>query len=265
MANTQSPVNQKLQGKVVIVTGGASGIGEAIVRLFAAHGARAVVIADIQDEKARKVAESIGRSCSFFHCDVTDEEQVKAMVDWTAQTHGGLDVMISNAGDIRKENQTILDLDFSGFDYIMKVNARGQVASVSHAARKMVELGGGGAIVCTASAVTTTSGALNVVDYTMSKHAVVGLVEVAGPTLGPHGIRINAVSPSLVPTPLAAKIGVYSYEDAERIEGPYRSLKGVLLTPERVAESVLFLASDEAAYITGRNFALDAGLGVHLS
>lgn len=120
------------------------------------------------------------------------------------------------------------------------------------------------AIVCTAS-VVTTGVVLNIVDYKMSKHAVVGLVQVATPMLGPHRIQINVVSPTLVPMPLAAKLGVYSYENVERFEAPYQSLKRVVLTTEHVVEAVLFLASDEAPYITGCNFALDDGLAVYLS
>uniref|UniRef100_M1CDH8 Short chain alcohol dehydrogenase n=1 Tax=Solanum tuberosum TaxID=4113 RepID=M1CDH8_SOLTU len=92
-------VTQKLKGKVAIVTGGASGIGEATARLFAQHGARAVVIADIQDGKGRAVAVSIpSQICSYVQCDVSDENQVKAMVDWTVQKYGQLDIMFSNAG-----------------------------------------------------------------------------------------------------------------------------------------------------------------------
>ncbi|KAF5933627.1 hypothetical protein HYC85_029798 [Camellia sinensis] len=90
---------KKLQGKVAIVTGGATGIGEGTAHLFAQHGAHAVVIADVQDEKGRLVAALIGLDrCSYYHCDVADEEQVKAMVDWIMQTFGQLDIMFSNAG-----------------------------------------------------------------------------------------------------------------------------------------------------------------------
>ncbi|KAL0416839.1 UNVERIFIED_CONTAM: (-)-isopiperitenol/(-)-carveol dehydrogenase, mitochondrial [Sesamum latifolium] len=136
MADAQSiPLKKKLQGKVAIVTGGASGIGEATVRLFAEHGARAVVIADIQAEKGRSVAESIGsQRCSYFQCDVANEEQVKSMVEWTVETYGGLDIMFSNAGIIGSSDQTILDLDLSQYDAVMRVNARGMAVCVKQAA-----------------------------------------------------------------------------------------------------------------------------------
>ncbi|KAK4394543.1 Nepetalactol-related short-chain-dehydrogenase/reductase 1 [Sesamum angolense] len=168
-------LKKKLEGKVAIVTGGASGIGEATARLFAEHGARGVVIADIQPEKGKSVAESIGsHRCSYFQCDVADEEQVKAMVEWTVKTYGGLDIMYSNAGITGSFFQTLLELDFSEYDAVMRVNARGMAVCVKQAGRKMVELGTRGAIVCTASVAGEVGGIIQT-DYTMSKHAVVGL------------------------------------------------------------------------------------------
>ncbi|MBA0766908.1 hypothetical protein Gotri_015901, partial [Gossypium trilobum] len=127
--------NNKLEGKVAIITGGASGIGKATACLFAKHGAR-VVIADIQDELGQQVAASIGsQKCSYIHCDVTDEEQVKGIVEWTVQNHGQLDIMFSNAGIVRSNkgttsnsNQNILDLDLVPFDHLFAVNARGMAA-----------------------------------------------------------------------------------------------------------------------------------------
>ncbi|KAL0416829.1 UNVERIFIED_CONTAM: (-)-isopiperitenol/(-)-carveol dehydrogenase, mitochondrial [Sesamum latifolium] len=117
-ANPSIHVNRKLEGKVAIVTGGAGGIGEATVRLFAEHGARAVVIADIQAEKGWSVAEPVGSwRCSYVQCDVADEEQVKSMVEWTVKTYGCLDIMFSNAGTFGGSEKT-LELDFSQYDLI---------------------------------------------------------------------------------------------------------------------------------------------------
>ncbi|KAK6148513.1 hypothetical protein DH2020_019425 [Rehmannia glutinosa] len=263
MADVQSTMSltKKLDGKVAIVTGGASGIGEATARHFADHGARAVVIADIQPEKGRSVAESIGlHRCSYFQCDVADEEQVKSMVDWTVQTYGGLDVMFSNAGIISHLEQTILDLDLSEYDVVMRVNARGSAVCVKQAARKMIELGTRGAIICNNS-VASTMGKLNNTDYTMSKHALLGLVRSASLQLGVHGIRVNCVSPSAVATPLAGKIGIGTAKSIEDVVGPFISLKGVALTAAHVAEAVLFLASDhESGFVTGHNLVVDGGL-----
>ncbi|KAK4427197.1 Nepetalactol-related short-chain-dehydrogenase/reductase 1 [Sesamum alatum] len=261
MAATHASISviRKLQGKVAIVTGGASGIGETTARFFAEHGARAVVIADIQSEKGRSVAESIGSGrCSYVECDVTDEEQVKSMVEWTVKTYGGLDIMFSNAGIVSSSEQTILELDFSQYDALMRVNVRGMAVCVKQAARKMIELGTRGAIVCNASAMSTI-GAQKFTDYLMSKHAVLGLVRAASQQLGAHGIRVNCVSPNVLVTPLIEKVGLNAAV-VENVFGPFTSLKGVVLTTAHVAEAVLFLASEDSAFVTGHNLAVDGGL-----
>ena len=192
--------NKKLQGKVAIITGGASGIGEATAHLFAQHGARMVVIADIQDQLGHQVAISIGiDKCQYVHCDVSDEDQVKNMVESTVQKHGQLDIMFSNAGTASSSDQTILELDISGFDKVIKLNARGMALCVKHAARVMVERRVRGSIICTGS-VAASNGGYKGTDYCMSKHAVLGLVRSATLQLGEYGIRVNGVSPNALAT-----------------------------------------------------------------
>ncbi|XP_047947565.1 (+)-cis,cis-nepetalactol synthase NEPS3-like isoform X2 [Salvia hispanica] len=253
-------MKKKLQGKVAIVTGGASCIGETTAHVLAHHGARAVVIADIQSEKGRALAESIGlQRCSYVQCDVADEEQVAAMVEWTATAYGGLDIMFSNAGTVSSSPQTILDLDFSEYERVMRVNARGMAVCVKQAARKMVEMGTGGAIVCMSSAVAEKA-TVDLMDYVMSKRAVLGLMRSASLQLGKHGIRVNSVSPGAVITPLAARYGLVTRADVEKHLGPYTSSKEATITEESVAEAVAFLASDEAAFVTGVDLAVDAGM-----
>ncbi|KAL1555538.1 (+)-cis,trans-nepetalactol synthase neps2 [Salvia divinorum] len=254
-------MKKKLQGKVVIVTGGSSGIGETTARVLADHGARAVVITGLHSERGRAVAESIGlQRCSYVQCDVTDEEQVKATIEWTAKTYGGLDIMFSNAGIISSlsRSQTILDLDMSEYDRVMQVNARGMAACVKQAARKMVEMGTRGAIICMASTVADKA-TEDMTDYAMSKRAVLGLMRSASLQLGPHGIRVNSVSPGAVLTPQASKYGMVKQEDMDKYTGPYTSLKGATLKAENVADAVAFLASDEAALVTGVDLAVDCG------
>ncbi|XP_047951267.1 (+)-cis,cis-nepetalactol synthase NEPS3-like [Salvia hispanica] len=253
-------MKKKLQGKVAIVTGGASGIGETTARVLADHGARAVVIADIQPERGRAVAESIGlQHCSYVQCDVADEEQVAAMVEWTATTYGGLDVMFSNAGILAGSLQTILELDFSEYERVMRVNARGMAVCVKQAARKMVELGTRGAIVCMSSA-TADKASMNVTDYVMSKAAVLGLMRSASLQLGKHGIRVNSVSSGAVFTPLVANDGMVTAADVGKHVAPYTSLKGATIATENVADAVAFLASDEAALVTGVDLKVDGGI-----
>ncbi|KAF2315993.1 hypothetical protein GH714_040788 [Hevea brasiliensis] len=193
---------KKLSGKVAIVTGGASGIGEATVRLLADHGALMVVIADIQDELGQRVATSIGENkCRFVHCDVSKEDQVKSLVEWTVQNFGRLDIMFSNAGILGNSDQTVLDLDLSAFDHLFAVNVRGMAICVKYAARAMVRGNVRGSIVCTAS-VAASKGTKRRTAYNMSKHAVVGLVRSASVQLGAHGIRVNCVSPFGLATPM---------------------------------------------------------------
>lgn len=255
----KTPCNKKLEGKVAIITGGASGIGEATAHHFADHGARAVVIADIQDDKGQNVAASIGLDrCTYIHCDVTDEHQVKSLVESTVQIYGHLDIMFSNAGVVSASEQDILDFDLSGYDHLFAINVRGMAASVKHAARAMVDGGIKGSIVCTASIVATT-GTVKSIDYTMSKHAVLGLVRSASRQLGAYGIRVNCVSPAAVGTPLLCQSMKMKMEEVEAAFEPYMYLKAGPLRAEHVADAVLFLASGDSAFVTGHNLVVDGG------
>ncbi|KAK4257163.1 hypothetical protein QN277_006786 [Acacia crassicarpa] len=250
----------KLTGKVAIVTGGASGIGEATARLFADHGARMVVIADIQDDLGNQVAASIGTDrCSYFHCDVADENQVKRLVESTVNIYGHLDVMFSNAGIVSPSDQTILDLNVSEMDTLFAVNVRGMAACVKHAARVMVEKRVRGSIVCTASVVGSV-GCTRATDYCMSKHAVVGLMRAASVQLAARGIRVNSVSPNGMVSPLARKKRGMSDEDLRERFRKFARLEGVDLTPKHVADAVLFLASSDSEFITGHDLKVDGSL-----
>lgn len=252
-------MKNKIEGKVAIITGGASGIGETTARLFADHGVRMIVIADIQDELGQQVAISIGTDkCNYVHCDVTDEEQVKALVESTVQNYGQLDIMFSNAGIVSSSDQTVVDLDFSAFDLLFAINVRGMAACVKHAARAMVEGGVRGSIVCTAS-VAGTRGGKRRTDYHMSKHAVLGLVRSASLQLGVHGIRVNCVSPHGLATPLTCESYNMSAEEVEKIFEPHIPLKGVALRAGHVADAVLFLACGDSEFISGHDLVVDGG------
>lgn len=249
---------KKLEGKVAIITGGASGIGEATARVFSEHGARAIIIADIQDELGQTLVSSISSlQCTFIHCDVTDEDQVKSLVEWTVQNYGQLDIMFSNAGIVNRMDQTVLDLEFSAFDRLMAVNVRGMAACVKHAARAMMERSVKGSIVCTAS-VAGSRGMTQRTDYCMSKHAVVGLVRSASIQLGEYGIRVNCVSPHGVATPMMCKVLEMEAEEVEKVYAARTRLNGTL-TARHVADAVLFLACDESAFVTGHDLLVDGG------
>ncbi|KAL4566543.1 hypothetical protein LXL04_030659 [Taraxacum kok-saghyz] len=248
----------KLDQKVSIITGGSSGIGEATARLFAKHGAL-VVIADIEDEKGQEVAASIGSErCTYYHCDVADEQQVISAVNFTVATYGRLDIMFSNAGIVSPSTQTVLDLDLTQFDRLYAINARGTAACVKHAALAMVEKHVRGSIICTGS-IAASRGGSSRTDYVMAKHAVLGLVRSASKQLGMHGIRVNCVSPSAVVTALS-KRSPEATKKTMKVYGALSSLKGVELTVDRVAEAVLFLASESSSFITGLDLVVDGGL-----
>ncbi|CAI0399256.1 unnamed protein product [Linum tenue] len=225
----------KLAGKVAIVTGGASGIGEETARRFAKQGARAVVIADVQDELGREVASSINAGIA------------------TSSPSSALP-SLSSSGPA----QTVLGLDLEAMDRVLAVNVRGTAACVKHAARAMVEgRVRGGSIVCTASVAGSTGGR-GMVDYYLSKHAVVGLVRSASVQLGEHGIRVNCVSPYVVATPMALR-GFGGEKDAEWVE----STVGVNMSLKGVADAVVFLASAESELVTGLDLVVDGGYKGH--
>ncbi|XP_050378546.1 (-)-isopiperitenol/(-)-carveol dehydrogenase, mitochondrial-like [Argentina anserina] len=255
------PLLQKLHGKVAIITGGASGIGAFTARHFADHGALAVVIADVQDAKGKALAASIGsHRCTYVYCDVTDEDQVKSLVDSTVAQYGQLDVMYSNAGINGASAQMVLELDLSEYDKVMAVNARGMAACVKHAARAMVEKGVKGSIVCTASFVADC-GTESLTDYTMSKHAVLGLVRSASVQLAPRCVRVNCVSPGMVATPLACNILKISAEELGETMTAVYAERDEPLTAKHVADAGVFLASEDSAFVTGHNLVVDGGLG----
>uniref|UniRef100_A0ACD5WE00 Uncharacterized protein n=1 Tax=Avena sativa TaxID=4498 RepID=A0ACD5WE00_AVESA len=244
----------RLDGKVAIVTGGASGIGEAMARLFAASGAT-VVIADIQDALGEAVAASIGPPCTYTRCDVTDEAQVESTVAAAVAAHGRLDVMLSNAGVLLLTG-SVTDMDLSALDRVMAVNFRGAAACVKHAARAMVSAGTRGAIVCTGS-VACVQGGYGPASYTASKHALLGLVRAAAGELGRHGVRVNLVSPGGVATPLSMAVAGMGAEEIEASTEAHSVLRGKVLRAADVAEAALFLASDQAGFVSGHNLIVD--------
>ncbi|KAH7655172.1 Short-chain dehydrogenase/reductase SDR protein [Dioscorea alata] len=248
----------RLEGKVAIITGAASGIGEATARLFAAHGAT-VVIADVQDQLGEAVAASIGlHKASYKHCDVTDEKQVEETVHYTVEKYGRLDIMHSNAG-VLGSVEGVMDMDLTQLDKTLAVHVRGTAASIKHAARAMRASGTRGSIICTAS-VAARQGNLGPAAYTAAKHAVIGLMRSAVLDLGAHGIRINCISPFGVATPMSCAYVGKAAEGVEDLCSEMATLKGVVSRAGHAAQAALFLASDESEYISGHDLVNDGGV-----
>lgn len=255
-----SAVTRRLEGKVALITGGASGIGEFTAKVFVHHGAK-VVIADIQDDLGHSVIEALGSSNALYvHCDVTDEAQIKNAVDKAVATYGKLDIMFNNAGIADENKARIIDNEKADFERVLSVNVTGVFLGIKHASQAMIPARSG-CIISTSSISSYVGGAASYA-YTCSKHAVLGLTKNAAVELGQFGIRVNCLSPYALATPLATKFVGVDDETLENMMNSLANLKGVTLKAEDVANAALFLASDESRYVSGHNLLIDGGFSI---
>ncbi|KAM5563905.1 secoisolariciresinol dehydrogenase [Rosa sericea] len=251
----------RLEGKVALITGAASGIGKATASKFISNGAK-VVLSDIQHQLGQDAAKELGPNASFIACDVTKESDISNAVDFTISKHSQLDIMHSNAGVACKSPPSIVDLDLAVFDRVMNINVRGALAGIKHASRVMIPRKTG-SILCTAS-VTGLMGGLAQHTYSLSKFAVIGIVKSLAAELCQHGIRVNCISPFAIPTPFVIEemSQIYPGADEEKlIEIIHRSgaLEGANCEPNDIANAALYLASDDAKYVSGHNLIVDGG------
>ena len=246
----------RLENKVAVITGGASGIGEGTVRRFAAEGAKCV-IADIQYERAEELAEELGESAVAFSVDVADESQVKATVEFAVSEFGQLDIMFNNAGILGSVGP-ISEIDGDGGLRTIDVLLNSVFYGIKHAAKVMIKQGSG-SIINTASTAGVRAG-LGPHVYTAAKHGVVGLSQSVATELGPHGVRVNVIAPGGTISGLTARLVTGDHENLEKastIIGAHNPLRRAG-RPEDIANAVLYLASDEASFTTGAVLVVDA-------
>lgn len=251
---------RRLEGRVALVTGAASGIGAATARLFAQEGAR-VMLADIQDALGQAVADAItadGGTARYVHGDVAVAEDVAGMVHATVTAFSRLDVLVNNAG--MGGGGFVTELTEEDWDRVLDVNLKSVYLGCKYAIPEMRKTGGG-AIVNIAS-VAGLRGSARLTAYSAAKAGVINLTRSIAAEAGRYGIRVNCVCPGIIRTPIWRTVIDLPAEaqDALWQRMAARVLLGRVGLPEDVARAILFLASDDAAYITGTALVVDGGL-----
>ncbi len=241
----------RLDGKLAVVTGAARGQGEAIAQAFADEGAR-VVLCDLLDEQGEKVAAAIGDAATYRHLDVADEDDWESLLRWCCDTLGDPTVLVNNAGIVKAaplESTTIDD-----YRAVIDVNQIGCFLGMRSVIGPM-RRAGGGSIVNTSS-VAGLHGVHGVIAYSASKYAIRGMTRSAALELGPDGIRVNAIHPGTIDTPMV-NTEEFAHVDRSAYFGGIPA--GRIGQPRDIAMMALFLASDESDYCTGAEFIVDGG------
>ena len=254
----------EIEGKVAIITGGASGIGLASVELFVAEGAH-VVIADIDSAAGEAIADRLGAAARYFNVDVSQRAEIEALVEFAGEHFGKLDIMFNNAGISCVPFPDFLDDTLEDFDRVVAVNLLGPMLGTQIAAREMAKQGTGGAIINTASIAGILAGQA-MISYRVTKAGVVHFSKSAAIELARHSIRVNCIAPGHIQTAMS------SFEEgsaadnvtmlASEIEAIYLSNQPMKRRglPEDVAQAALFLASDRSKFATGIVMPIEGGV-----
>ena len=237
----------RLDGKVCVITGAASGIGEETARLFEQEGARVVGV-DLEDGAPGELS---------IQADVSDEGQVAAMYEEAASKLGGVDVLFNNAGINPTDDKSVLETDLDAWERVQTVNLRSVFLCCKHGIPHLLERGGG-SVINTASFVAVMGAAVSQGSYTASKGGVLALSRELGVEFARQGVRVNALCPGPVNTPLLQELFAKDPEKAQRrlVHVPM----GRFGEAREIAQGVLFLASDESSFVTASTFLVDGGL-----
>ncbi|UNK40935.1 SDR family oxidoreductase (plasmid) [Shinella sp. H4-D48] len=250
------------EGKVVLVTGAAGGIGRAATKAFYEQGAKLVLV-DLSKEALDMMSDELGLDSDrsvVIAADVSQEAAVEGFVQATVATFGRIDVFFNNAG-VEGKTGLLVDTSEETVDKLLSVNIKGCFFGLKHVLRQMTAQAGGAVVNTSSMAGLIGFHSLGV--YTASKHAVIGLTRAAASEVAPHGIRVNAVCPGPVDTRMMRGIeSGFSEADPVGVKGQFENLTGLkrYAQPEEIADLVLFLGSDKASYITGSMYTIDGGM-----
>jgi NAD(P)-dependent dehydrogenase (short-subunit alcohol dehydrogenase family) len=247
-------MSRRLEGKVCVITGAGGGMGADAAVRFTEEGAQ-VAVADLDGEAAERVASEVGGLA--VQVDVSDEASVEAMYAATAERFGAVDVLYNNAGISPGDDASILDTDLDAWERVQAVNTRGVYLCCKHGIPHLLERGGG-SVINVASFVALVGAATSQISYTASKGAVLSLSKELGVQFARQGIRVNALCPGPVETPLLLRIWSETPGAAERrlVHLPM----GRMAQPREIVNAALFLASDESSYVNAATFVVDGGL-----
>jgi NAD(P)-dependent dehydrogenase (short-subunit alcohol dehydrogenase family) len=245
----------RLDGKVAVITGAAGGMGREAALLFSAEGA-SVCVADVDREHGEQTAAE-ARDAFFFEVDVSDPDSVRAMYDATAARYGGIDVLYNNAGISPADDGSILETEADAWERVQSVNARGVYLCCRHGIPHLLERGGG-SVINVASFVALVGAATSQISYTASKGAVLAMTRELGVQFARRGVRVNALCPGPVETPLL--LAIWGDDPAAAQRRLVHIPMGRLAQPREIVNAALFLASDESSYVNAATFVVDGGI-----
>jgi 3-oxoacyl-[acyl-carrier protein] reductase len=251
----------RLKDRVALITGGAAGIGKATAQRFVEEGAR-VVICDVNPVAGEAAAEELGPNAIFYQVNVTDRQAVQAWVDAIVETYGRVDILVNNAGVLRdnmlvkvKDGELVKQMPEADFDLVIGVNLKGVFNCTQAVAPYMINQGGG--VILNASSVVGLDGNFGQTNYVATKAGVIGMTKVWAREFGRYNIRVNAVAPGFIATEMVQQMPEKILESmAARVP------LGRLGQPRDIADAYLFLASDEASYISGAVLRVDGAIVV---